>query len=84
MKLSPMALLLALMLTACGGSQDRSIALTPIPAPPSTGANTGTSAIDPLCSQIRIVELSRFDTTGTKEQVIGNNAVIDKVCNGRE
>lgn len=84
MKLSLTLLLLALTLTGCGGSQGRSIALSPIPAPPSTGANTGTSAIDPLCSQIRIVELSRFDTTGTKEQVIGNNAVIDKVCNGKD
>jgi hypothetical protein len=46
--------------------------LTPTP--------TATGAIDPLCSQFRIVALSHADTEDTKAQVIANNAVYAAVC----
>lgn len=69
---------LALMLTAgCATTGTKS---TQIPIQTSTGAPTDTGATDPLCSHVRIVELSKRDTTGTKEQVEANNAVIADVC----
>lgn len=82
MKFSPKALKLApmLMLASCGTTTGLAIASTPIRTPPSTAAPTPTSAIDPLCASVRIVGLSRLDTTGTKQQVEANNAVLTKVC----
>ena len=73
--LLPLAMLL---MTACAGRSDPDP--QPIPMPPSTGTDTGTTGIDPLCGQVRIVSLSRFDTDETKAQVIRNNAVIEEVC----
>lgn len=69
-----------LMLTNCAGTTAPTKPSIPILAPPSTAVQTPISAIDPLCSQVRIVELSRIDSTGTKKQVEANNAVITKVC----
>jgi len=69
-----------LMLPSCMGTTVQPIASTPILTPLSTTAQTHTSAIDPLCDSIHIVELSRQDTTGTKQQVEANNAVLTKVC----
>ena len=76
--LVPLALLP--MLASCGTIGAPAVQLTP-PAPThSTPIQTGTTAIDPLCLSLRVVDLSRFDTDGTKEQVIANNAVLAKIC----
>ena len=41
---------------------------------------TATGATDPLCAQVRIVDLSHSDTEDTKAQVIANNAAVAAVC----
>lgn len=73
--LLPLAMLLT---TACAGRSAPEP--RPIPMRPSTGTQTDITGTDPLCGQVRIVELSRFDTDETKAQVIANNAVIGAVC----
>lgn len=91
MRCSRMLLPLALtpMLGSCGATTGPRTASTPIPPLLSTPAPTPTSATeaqgaatarDPLCSAVRIVQLSRVDTTGTKEQVEANNAVLTRIC----
>jgi hypothetical protein len=39
-----------------------------------------TSAIDPLCSTVRVVKLSRADSVGTIAATIANNAAIRAAC----
>lgn len=81
MQLKPKLVLLGLlpMLASCGTDGGQSIQSTPVPLTPST--KTGQiSVIDPLCSQLRIVLLSKLDTDGTKGQVEANNAVWRAVC----
>lgn len=79
LRMLPM-LALTLLIASCGtaGNSGKSkVTLTP----PSTGTLTGTTGIKCVpCSSLRIVELSRLDTTGTKKQVIPNNAVISEIC----
>lgn len=49
--------------------------------PQSTQTQMGTSVTNPLiCSEINIVQLSKLDTDGTKEQVEANNSVLEKLC----
>ena len=69
-----------LMLTSCVAKTVPPRPSIPLLTPLPTPAPTPTSAIDPLCPQIRIVALSRLDTTGTKTQVEANNAVLGAVC----
>lgn len=76
-KLAPLALLLS---AACAGKAGPAPSSPAIQTPPSTETNTDITGTDPLCGQVRIVELSRFDTDETKRQVIANNAVIAAVC----
>jgi hypothetical protein len=85
--LLPLALLS--MLASCAGMSGQQTRSTPTPPLLSTKAPTPISATkapdpepsrDPLCTAVRIVQLSRQDTTGTKEQVEANNAVLTKVC----
>ena len=53
----------------------------PTPRPASTSTQTHTSATKPiLCSELQIVQLSRLDTDGTKEQVEANNHVLTARC----
>jgi len=75
MRLLPLLLLLALMPIAAGCTTNSHQTLTT--TPPVTGG------IDPLCGQVRIVELSHADTQLTKTQVIANNEVIAAVCGNR-
>ena len=76
-KALPLALLP--MLAACPGQAPPPRSISTL-APPSTPAQTPTSATDPLCASVRIVQLSRQDTTGTKAQVEANNAVLSATC----
>lgn len=73
-------LALALSVTSCSKTTDQPAVSTPTLTQPSTKAGTPTSVINPLCSSIKIVHLSWLDTTGTKEQVEANNAVLTEVC----
>lgn len=77
----PLGLALLLTLNAC--------AMVPTPGtspptltPPSTAIPTTTSATsaDLVCSQMQVVQLSRNDTDGTKEQVQANNHVLAALC----
>lgn len=79
--LAPLPMLASCMTTrAQPTGSTRTLVPLSTPAPTPTSATKVAPAIDPLCSQVRTVELSRLDTTGTKEQVEANNAVLAKVC----
>lgn len=75
---------LALSVTSCSATTGRLAPSTPTLTQPSTKAGTPTSVTDPLCSLVKIVHLSRLDTTGTKEQVEANNAVLTEVCHAND
>lgn len=75
MKCSPVLALLALTpMLACCASPTAKVALTP--------TKTDSGATSPMvpCSALTIVHLSHADTELTKQQAIGNNAVIVAVC----
>lgn len=77
----PLGLGLMLTLAACGTIPGRGTSQPTLP-PPSTPTPITTSATNlPLiCAQLQIVQLSRKDTDGTKEQVQANNHVLTALC----
>ena len=71
---------LGLMLTGCSLTP-ATITAPPMLLPPSTPTRTDTSGTNALlCSEVQIVQLSRFDTDQTKLQVEANNHVIATLC----
>ena len=77
----PPLLALTLLLQACAPTPAPKLSNLP-PAPLSTTSQAKSSGIDlpALCAELQVVDLSRLDTTGTKEQVAQNNLVIQLEC----